>query len=64
MHEHAYRNDPIFRALVDMLYRAFRDGTYTPTDVRQAMVMASVKFERERTDRPFIPDTPSPGERE
>lgn len=61
MYEHEYRNDPTFRAIVDMLYHAFRDGTYTPTDVRQATVLASVKFELERTDRPFMRTTP-PGD--
>ena len=50
-----YQTDPEFRALVDILASQIYAARYTPTEIREAAIMASTIVES-RTIRPmFIP---------
>ena len=49
-----YRNDPVFRSLADTMYEGMKNGTFTPTDVRQALFVASCRLENERTEPAFL----------
>lgn len=40
-----YTHDPVFRALVDQLTCALLNGNFTPTEVREAAMLAQLKFE-------------------
>lgn len=40
-----YLNDPIFRRIVDLLYVSITDYDYTPTELREAAMMAAEKYE-------------------
>jgi hypothetical protein len=55
-----YRQDPLFRMLVDTIYRlaeqAHADGnTFTPTELREAAMVAAIMME-ERHMRPILVD--------
>jgi hypothetical protein len=50
-----YRTDPAFRNLVDMLYLQIHEAKYTPTEVREAAMLAQILYE-ERVLRPIIMD--------
>lgn len=43
-----YRRDPAFRTLVDTLYGAIRSAVYTPTEIREAAMLAQIMYEQER----------------
>jgi len=43
--EDRYHNDPIFHTLVDQIYAAILQKHYTPTEVRDAAMLASLKYE-------------------
>ena len=47
-----YFSDPVFRSLVDTILRGMRDGTFTPTDIRDALLVASIEIENERVEVP------------
>ena len=55
MNNHRYHNDPVFRHLADTFYTYMTDGTFTPTDVREALLVASLRIENERVEPRFIP---------
>lgn len=40
-----YLRDPIYAALVDNIYAQIQDGKYTPTELREAVILAATKFE-------------------
>ena len=42
-----YLNDHVFSRLVDTLYVELRKGTWTPTELREAVMFAAVKYENE-----------------
>lgn len=48
-----YEQDPAFHALVDMMYAAIVQGQFTPTEIREAAMLAQIKYE-ERYPRPMI----------
>jgi hypothetical protein len=48
-----YQTDPEFRALVDMLASQIYAARYTPTEIREAAIMAAIIVEA-RTIRPMI----------
>ena len=43
--EERYHKDPMFCHLVNMFYNAFKLGNLTPTEIREAMHMAMLKYE-------------------
>lgn len=43
--EDRYRHDPVFRNLVDMIYAGIVDHQFTPTEVRDAAMLAALKYE-------------------
>jgi hypothetical protein len=45
--EERYKEDPIFHGLVDMIKNAIYQKTYTPTEVREAAILASLMYEQE-----------------
>lgn len=45
--EERYKRDPAFARVVDMLYMALKEIPMTPTEIREAAVMASIKYEFE-----------------
>lgn len=40
-----YLNDPRFHTLVDVLLSHIIDGNFTPTEIREAAMVAQIKFE-------------------
>ena len=44
----AYRNDPALKRLVDMLTHVILQAEYTPSEVRQAAMMACIEAEYRR----------------
>lgn len=51
--EERYQRDPHFRALVDTLRAAISGAIYTPTEIREAALLAAIIHERE-TLRPLF----------
>ena len=43
-----YMSDPVFHALVHILYQELLKGEYTPTEVREAALMAQILYEQKR----------------
>jgi hypothetical protein len=48
-----YRRDPQFAQLVDMLYMFFKRAEFTPTELREACVLAQIKYEQHHP-RPIL----------
>ena len=40
-----YQTDPQFRTLVEMMYKAIISAKFTPTEMREAAILASIKYE-------------------
>ncbi len=55
-----YHTDPHFRQLVDMLYVAVEQAQFTPTEIREAVMLAQIKYEEVHI-RPLILDAGWPG---
>jgi hypothetical protein len=51
-----YKRDPAFRTLVDTLYMQIHDANFTPTEIREAAMLAQILYE-ERVLRPIVMDT-------
>ena len=47
-----YREDPVFHAIVDMLRQELRRSEFTPTELREAVILAATIHESE-TVRPI-----------
>jgi hypothetical protein len=43
--EERYRNDPIFHRLVDTIYAAIEAKEYTASEVRDAAMLAMIRYE-------------------
>ena len=57
------QNDPVFRNLAHAMYQGMKEGTFTPTDIREALLSASLRIEQERDiSSMFIPATIDKGE--
>lgn len=50
--EDRYRRDPQFHTVVDMLEHLIRSANMTPTEVREAAILATIHYEN-YTVRPF-----------
>jgi hypothetical protein len=48
--EDRYRNDSAFRLLVDNLEQFISNGTFTPSELRIALILAATHYEMRRTD--------------
>lgn len=48
-----YQNDPKFHALVDMMHAAIDRADFTPTEIREAAMLAQIIYE-ERHIRPIV----------
>ncbi len=65
-----YMRDPVFHALVDRLYEAIAGAQFTPTELREAVILAATKYEmthvRDFTGNPLhhTPQEPRTGESE
>lgn len=49
-----YNQDPAFHGLVDMITSVLLEGKYTPTEVREAAMLAQLKYESMTPPRPVI----------
>jgi predicted RNA-binding protein associated with RNAse of E/G family len=47
-----YMNDPMFKMMVDSLVNAIESGQITPTEAREAAMLAQIMYE-ERNHRPI-----------
>lgn len=52
--EQRYVRDPQFKALVDMLEYAISQAQYTPTEIREASLLACINFEMRRPHRLYL----------
>lgn len=46
--EGRYSRDPVFRQLVDTLHHFIREAKYTPTELREAALLACIHYESYR----------------
>ena len=53
--EDRYGRDPQFRTVVDMLESLIRDAHMTPTEVREAAILATIHYENYTVRPIFIP---------
>lgn len=53
--EERYRNDPVFRGAVDAMQYQLEHANFTPSELRQAAIMACILYERRHID-PTITD--------
>jgi hypothetical protein len=51
-----YSRDPAFRSLVDAMYGVIRRGEMTPTEVREAAILATTKYEMLHVKPLLFPD--------
>ncbi len=49
-----YKRDPHFRVLVDTLYSQLAAANYTPTELREAVMLAAIVHEDYRPRRYFL----------
>ena len=54
-----YFRDPLFRVLVDQLYYMLTELNLTPTEIREAAMLAAIKFEETHVRSLFICDLPT-----
>lgn len=55
-----YRNDPVYARLVNALYCMIEDANLTPSEVREAAVLACIMYEERRIRAYHIPiDVPA-----
>lgn len=43
--EDRYCSDPLFKTIVDQMYRLICEGEFTPTEIREAALLAQIKYE-------------------
>jgi hypothetical protein len=43
--EERYQNDPAFRALVEVLYNQIANAQFTPSELREAVILAATRYE-------------------
>lgn len=48
---HKYEQDPEFRALVDFLHHRIAIAEYTPTELREACILAATHYESARNSQ-------------
>ena len=53
--EERYQMDPVFNKLVEAFYDHMKKGLATPSDIREALLVASLKIENERTTPVHFP---------
>lgn len=53
--EQRYREDSEFHYLVDMLHSLIKKAQYTPTEIREAALLAMIHYEQ-YSNRPIIVD--------
>ncbi|WP_205191552.1 hypothetical protein [Burkholderia sp. LMG 13014] len=58
-----YRRDPQYRSLVTMLEAMIHQCKFTPSEIREAAVLASINYESMRVHQFHIPLTPELHER-
>ena len=61
--EQRYYNDPMFARVVDTLYGLVVDCQLTPSEIREAAMLACIKYEMHRPSRAFglfDPAAPAP----
>jgi hypothetical protein len=46
--EERYQRDPAFHTMVDLLEQLVHKGEYTPTELREAVVLAATHYEMRR----------------
>ena len=49
-----YANDPSYRHLVDMLTALIDQAKYTPSEIREACMLACIRYEHCRRIRPVV----------
>lgn len=57
-----YERDPQFRTLVDTLHAAIQRCQYTPTEIREAAMLAAIHYDSYTTRRLFVADVTGAGE--
>lgn len=49
-----YLNDPMFHTLVDTMCAAIERAEFTPTEIREAAMLAQIIYEERRPPRPIV----------
>lgn len=58
--EERYLHDPVFHRLVDMIFHAIVEKQYTATEVRDAAMLAAIRYEQTHIRRFHVfPGEPS-----
>lgn len=53
-----YNSDPTFHTLVDMMVAFIFDAKFTPSEMREAAILASIIYEQESMHRFTLPSIP------
>ncbi len=53
-----YHNDAHYRRLVDILMLQIDEANYTPSELREAVIFACIKYEQTRIHRMHVPMYP------
>jgi hypothetical protein len=53
--EERYRRDPVFHALVNFIYDSIVRCDYTPTELREAAMLAAIKYEQNYARPVMVP---------
>ena len=56
--EHRYQHDNQFKALVDMMAAYISQCRYTPSEMREAAILASIMHERITIRKIIVPEIP------
>ena len=49
-----YMRDPSFKVLVDMLCQSIHQAQYTPTELREAVILASIMYHEKQPPQPVL----------
>ncbi len=52
-----YLNDPMYHQLVDMMRDCIERAEFTPSEVREAAILATIMYEETRVHRYMVPMT-------
>jgi len=47
--EERYQSDPEFHSLVDLIYQFIEKTQFTPSELREAVMLAAIRYEMTRT---------------
>ena len=53
--EERYQTDPMFHTLVDIMYNMIVQAKFTPSELRDAAMLAAIRYEMSRVRSNYVP---------